>query len=237
MLDCMEQVKLKRRKKKKTPVNPPFMYWAYSYLLRAGVCEPRKDFNQALEYTYMYADLTWVKETDEQTLLWKRRFTEWAQANTYVNKLLAGDIGVLPNYLAYVTSKKNEVIPALVNIIEVANQYDFNVDDVLKRFELEIQSLTEQQKSVGVYTQQFMSESFACFLKGLADYYLRKGMYQEGFKNLINSLKSSSTIKSSSKASIIKCVELFERFKKYASLGTIDTYQNLINKVYEIEKS
>ncbi|AET58042.1 hypothetical protein HPL003_06395 [Paenibacillus terrae HPL-003] len=97
-----------------------------------------------------------------------------------MNKLLAGDIGVLPDYLAYVTSKKNEVLTALVNIIEAANQYDFNVDDVLKRFELEIQSLTEQQKSVGVYTQQFMSERIAHFLQELANYYLRRGEYQEG---------------------------------------------------------
>ncbi|MDY8022320.1 transcriptional regulator [Paenibacillus polymyxa] len=232
-----QQIMLKRWKKKKNPVNPPFVYWAYSYLLRAGVCEAQKDYSQALEYTYTYADLSWVEETDEETLLWKGRFTEWAQANTYVNKLLAGDIGVLPDYLAYVTSKKNEVLPALVNIIEAANQYLFNVDDVLKRFELEILSLTEQQKSVGVYTQQLITESFARFLKGLADYYLRKERYQEGFKYLISSLEISSTIKTSSKASIIKCVELFERFKKNASSGTINTYQNLINKVYEIEKS
>ncbi|MGP0576353.1 hypothetical protein ACTP13_04965 [Paenibacillus peoriae] len=78
-----------------------------------------------MEYTYTYADLSWVEEAEEETLLWKRRFTEWAQTNTYVNKLLGGDIGVLPDYLAYVTSKKNEVLPALVNIIEAANQYLF----------------------------------------------------------------------------------------------------------------
>ncbi|MFK4343129.1 MULTISPECIES: tetratricopeptide repeat protein [unclassified Paenibacillus] len=62
-----QQVKLKRLKKK-NPVNPPFVYWAYSYLLHAGVCEAQKDYNQALKYTYTYADLSWVKETDEQTL-------------------------------------------------------------------------------------------------------------------------------------------------------------------------
>ncbi|WP_305953034.1 transcriptional regulator [Paenibacillus kribbensis] len=223
-----QQLKLKRRKKK-NPVNPPFVYWAYSYLLRAGVCEARKDYNRALEHTYAYADLSWVKETDEQTLLWKGRFTEWAQANIYVNKLLAGDISVLPDYLAYVTTNKNEVVHALVNIIEAANQYDFIVDDVLKQFELEIQSLAEQQKSVGVYTQQLMSESFARFLKGLADYYLRKGMYQEGFKNLINSLELSSA--TNNRPYIIECVKLLEHYRKNAASDIITSYQTLINEV------
>jgi transcriptional regulator with XRE-family HTH domain len=229
-----QQVKLKRRKKKKTSVNPPFVYWAYSYLLRAGVCEAQKDYNQALEYTYTYADLSWVKETDEQTLLWKGRFTEWAQANTYVNKLLAGDIGVLPDYLSYVTSKKNEVVHALVNIIEAANQYDFNVDDALKQFELEIQSLAEQQKKVGVYTQQLMAESFARFLKGLANYYLRRGENQEGFKHLINSLELSSA--TNNRPYIIECVKLVERYRKNASSDIITSYQTLIDEVREDEK-
>ncbi|MGG1618052.1 tetratricopeptide repeat protein [Paenibacillus sp. NRS-1781] len=227
-----QQVKLKRRKKK-NPVNPPFVYWAYSYLLHAGVCEAQKDYNQALKYTYTYADLSWVKETDEQTLLWKGRFTEWAQANTYVNKLLAGDISVLPDYLTYVTSKKNEVLTALVNIIEAANQYDFNVDDVLKRFETEIQSLVKQQKSVGVYTQQFMSERIAHFLQELANYNLRRGKNQEGFKHLINSLELSSA--TNNRPYIIECVKLVEHYRKNASSNIITSYQTLINEVRDEE--
>ncbi|WP_404520524.1 MULTISPECIES: hypothetical protein [unclassified Paenibacillus] len=151
-----------------------------------------------------------------------------------MNKLLAGDISVLPDYLTYVTSKKNEVLTALVNIIEAANQYDFNVDDVLKRFELEIQSLTEQQKSVGVYTQQLMSESFARFLKGLANYYLRRGEYQEGFKYLISSLELSSA--TNNRPYIIECVKLIERYRKNASSDIIKSYQTLIDEVREDEK-
>jgi transcriptional regulator with XRE-family HTH domain len=219
-----------RKEEEKKPSRPLFAYLAFSQLLHASVCEAYGDYETALRYTYAYADLSWVKETDGETQDWKKRFQEWAQANIYAYKLLSGEVSVLPDYLSYASSHKSEVLPTLINIIEAANQYDFNVDDVLKQFESEIQSLLEQQKNVGVYTRQFVSERFTHFLKELADYYFRKKAYRDGFKYLINSLEIASTIKASSKALIIKCVELFERFKKYASSETIDTYQNLINQ-------
>jgi hypothetical protein len=92
--------------------------------------------------------------------------------------------------------------------------------------------IQQQQQAVGFYTQQHISEQFARFLNALADYYLRKGMHADGFKYLIESLKKSTAIKISYKSCIIKSVELFERFKKYASSETIATYKNLINEVH-----
>ncbi|MBE0344153.1 transcriptional regulator, partial [Paenibacillus sp. 28ISP30-2] len=145
------------------PASPPFAYWAFSHLLRDEVCEAHKDYEKALQHTYTYADLSWVKETDEITLEWKKRYKEWAEANTYVNKLHAGEVSILADYVAFFSSKKEETLPGLDNVVEAANRHHLNIDHILKKFETEIFALLDKPESVGVYNQQFITERYVHF--------------------------------------------------------------------------
>ncbi|MNW51769.1 hypothetical protein D3C74_292620 [compost metagenome] len=52
----------------------------------ASVYEAIGDYQQALQYTYVYAELDCVKETDEGTPHWIGLFEHWAKANVIVNK-------------------------------------------------------------------------------------------------------------------------------------------------------
>ncbi|WP_283657600.1 hypothetical protein [Paenibacillus sp. RC343] len=100
-LDHRQNKRKKRENEKKTR-GPLFGYIAYADLLCASVCEAHGDYEQALQYTYAYADLSWVKETDEDTQHWIKLFQHWAQVNIYVNKLLSGDVSVLSDYVEYI---------------------------------------------------------------------------------------------------------------------------------------
>lgn len=162
----------------KKPFYPLFVYWAFSHLIRAEVCDANKDYETALQHIQKYADLSWVEEEDETTLTWKNQFKEWANANTYANRLLAGEVNVLLDYVAYFSSRKDEVLPALDMIVEAANRYHFDVDDILEQFEVEIISFLEQKKVEGLYSQRFTTERYAHFSRELAIYLLRK----EGFQ-------------------------------------------------------
>lgn len=53
---------------------------------------------------------------------------------------MSGDVSVLSDYVAYFSSKEDEILPAIDNIIEAANRYNINVDHILALFEVEIQS-------------------------------------------------------------------------------------------------
>ncbi|MGW8957589.1 helix-turn-helix domain-containing protein [Paenibacillus sp. NPDC055715] len=222
----------KKRNKQEKPSKPLYVYVAYSYLLRGSVCEEWGEYEQALQHIHAYTDLSWVKETDEESERWKGLFKEWAQVNTYVTKLFSGDVSVLPDYVAYIEVNKEETLLSLLNIIEAANRFDLNVDDILCKFNKEIKYITEMEK--GVYTQQTTSERSSRLLNELAEYYLLKEMYQKGFEFLISGLERSSIM--NNKSCIIKCVGLFERFRKDAYFETTETYQNLINEVYKNEK-
>lgn len=214
---------------------PPFFYLAYSNLLIAIVYEARRDYTQALKYVKAYADLNWVKEKDEDTIHWMNLFKDWAHANTYVYKLLGGDISILSEYVEFIEPKEDEIIVSLLNIIETANQYDINVDDILDRFDVQIKHYLQHREAIGViYSKQLINEQTARLSNELADYYLRNGVHSIGFKCLIRSLEISASIKN--KSCIIKCVGLFECYKQYVSKEQATTYEKLIMEVYESEK-
>ncbi|WP_068503589.1 helix-turn-helix domain-containing protein [Paenibacillus kribbensis] len=218
----------------KKPNFPLFAYWAFSHLLRAEACEGRKDYEQALQHTYAYADLSWVNATDETALKWKRQYEDWAVVNTYVNKLLFGDKSVLPNYVNYISSRKEEVLPALDNILEAANRYHFDVDDILVQFEGEIISFLRQKKVEGLYTQRFITERYTDFSRELAIYLLRKGRFSDGFAFLFSCLERSAKV--NNKIQAIRCMRLFTHFKEHASAHTKAVYGNLIKVVNEDEE-
>ncbi|MEK5144472.1 helix-turn-helix domain-containing protein [Paenibacillus sp. FSL M7-0134] len=218
----------------KKPKFPLFAYWAFSHLLRAEACEGRKDYEQALRHTYAYADLSWVNATDETALKWKRQYEDWAVVNTYVNKLLSGDKSVLLNYVNYISSRKEEVLPALDNMLEAANRYHFDVDDILMQFEGEIISFLEQKKVEDLYTQRFITERYTDFSRELAIYLLRKGRFSDGFTFLLSCLEKSA--EANNRIQAIRCMRLFTHFKEHASAHTKAVYGNLIKVVNEDEE-
>ncbi|MBE0338074.1 helix-turn-helix domain-containing protein [Paenibacillus sp. 23TSA30-6] len=222
-----------KKENSKQPSFPLFAYWAFSHLLRMQACGERRDYEQAFYHIKKYANLSWVTDTDEETLKWKKNYEDWAVVNMYVNKLLSGDRNVLPDYVAYISSRKDEVLPALDNILEAANRYHFDVDDILKQFEADISSYLEQQKVESFYTQRFITERFIHFSKELSAYYLTKGKFTDGFKFLFSCLEKSTLI--NNKSYIIKCMSLFESYHDYASSDTKKAYKNIINEVNKDE--
>lgn len=208
---------------------PLFAYIAYSDLLLASVYDAKGDYQKALEYTYAYADLSWVKETDSETLTWVGLFQQWAQANTYVNKLMAGDESVLPEYVAFMEGKR-EIFSELLNIMDAANRYDINVDYILEKFEPRILSYKYDLNS-DLYTQQVIPEQIARLYYQMSKYYLNKGMYIQGFNHLFESLEKYIIMNNNN--AIIICVGLFESFKEYALPETLTRYHKYIQRAWE----
>lgn len=219
---------------KSKPSRPLFTYIALANLFHADVCDARRDYKQALQYTSYYADLSWVKEDDPNTRHWKYVFLEWAQANTYVNKLMSGDASILPEYVTYIKKEQDELIPALFNIMEAANRYHTNVDHILKQFESDIATYINKNKTVDINKNHYSTSLFSLLLHNLAYYYLKKEDYTTGFIFLLNSLEKSVFI--NNKRCIIKCVGLFEQYRELASSETLTSYKTLIKGVYENEE-
>ncbi|MDQ0048204.1 transcriptional regulator with XRE-family HTH domain [Paenibacillus polymyxa] len=233
------QYTLEHQQKKRKPAElekrlsrPMFVYITYSDLLCASVYEAKGDYEQALEYTYAYANLDWVKETDEDTLHWIKQFQDWAEGNIYTYKLLSGDISVLNNYVEYIAASpdasEKEMVTKLLNIMMAANRFRVDVDDILKQFETEIDSITQQQPSADMYTHQVVPEQSTRFKYELAKYYLDKGNYSFGFKYLLDALSKSLVI--NKEAFFISCIKLFEQFKQFADFRLCTKYESLVRE-------
>ncbi|MFB5762095.1 helix-turn-helix domain-containing protein [Paenibacillus medicaginis] len=213
---------------------PLFVYVAYSDLLRGDVCHERGDYEQALQFILTYTDSGWIRENDEVAEYWKGLFQGWAKANTYVTKLFSGDLSVLNDYVEYIETNKDEILLSLLNIVELANRFNVNIDNIFRRFEEDIKSFEEQIKETGTYDKRFIAECYSRLLNELSDYYLRKSEHEVGFKYLLDCLAKSLIIKN--EVIIVKCVGQFESFREYASSGTQAAYQILFKGVYQNEQ-
>ncbi|WP_342416344.1 helix-turn-helix transcriptional regulator [Paenibacillus sp. FSL R10-2782] len=236
-----QQKKREHNESEKKLSRPMFVYITYADLLCASVCEAQGDFQQALDYTYAYANLDWVKEKDEDTRHWIGLFQHWAEGNTYVYKLLSGDISVLQDYVEYIAatsgSNEQEELSKLLNVIIAANRFELDVDDILQQFETENNSFSEQPPSDDMYTQQVIPDYIAWFGYELAYYDLHRGSYIDGFKHLMYSMISYHKL--NNETYFINCMGLFLHFQDYAVPETKTAFLNLIEKVWmnNVEKN
>ncbi|ALP36510.1 DNA-binding protein [Paenibacillus sp. IHB B 3084] len=235
-----QQKKREHNESEKKLSRPMFVYITYADLLCACVCEAQGDFQQALDYTYAYANLDWVKETDEDTLYWIKLYKDWAQCNTYIYKLLSGDTSVLNDYVEYIAASKvdKEMVTKLLNVMLAANRYHLDVDHTLKCFETIIDSLVQEgQPASDMYAKQVIPEQFARFDYELAYYYLHRGMYNDGFKYLMYAMLKANIL--NNETYFINCTGLFARFQGDTAPETKAEFFKFIEKVWleNVEKN
>jgi transcriptional regulator with XRE-family HTH domain len=224
----------KNRKKElefiRTSKHPLFTYKYYAYLLMATVWGERKDYEKALDHTTLYSNIVIEDPTSEDQLFIKR-FTDWAEVNTYLYKLMMGDYDSLNSYLDFIEANENETLLGLVKVMEAANLYHLNVDHVLRRFDLFIRMLFNDGSYQSSYNTQIKDDRYTKFWAELAFYQLSKERYHEGFRNLLTCLRSAHKIKDDS--TIIYCVGLFEEYRIQASDSVESQYKSLIKEVYD----
>lgn len=220
---------LKREGTRKKLKRPLFVYLTFSNLLRGGVCDARGAYEEALQYAYRYADLSWVKDEDEETQKWVKLFEGWAKANIFVCKLMIGEESIIPDYVEFIEQDENELLIGILNIAKAANKFDFKIDSTLERFKPRLLPYVALQLDpIGLYTRQIIDEeSTECFYE-LAYYYLWNEAYSEGFRYLLAGLIKAESIFNESR--ILSFVRLFERFRDYASFDIQLKYQNLMKK-------
>ncbi len=224
----------KKESTQKQPTRPLIYYILYAHLLRSLVSDELGNYDNALYHASLYSDMSWVNtpySQEEQRVM--EQFQEWATANMYLYRLMAGQVEVLPEYIHYVETKEDEIFPALFKIMQAANRYGFNVDDILERFKDHL-SYREQHSRLGKFNQQLTGDRYTRFLTELAIYHLSRNKFEFGFHYLLESLESSVTIRNDT--NIVKCVGLFEKHRVSASPEVIQRYTNSISEVQKINE-
>ena len=159
------------------------------------------------------------------------QFQEWAEANRFMYMLRDGQVHVLPDYLNYISNKENEVFPALCEIVVAANSFNLDIDHVLNKYE-SVFLYREQVSRLGKMSSHITNDRYARLLMGISEYYFGKEDYTNGFNTLLDSLSFSLEINNG--LSMLKCVGLFEKNRRYASDSLIMQYQHLISEVQNL---
>ncbi|MCM3173691.1 MULTISPECIES: transcriptional regulator [unclassified Paenibacillus] len=224
---------LNGRKKPEETKRPIIFYILYSYLAAGSACYHLKDYDQALEYVSLYAVNNWVKECNDEEALVITQFQEWAEANRYIYRLMAGQFEVLPDYLNYISTRENEIFPALCDIVKAANRYNGNIDFVLEQYESYF-TYQEQSNRIGKVSKQVTDDRYVRLLADLGAYYLKRDEFQKGLDFVINSLKFSLEICSG--RAMLRGVGLFEQYRDFATDTAKQQYKIIISEVQKLNE-
>lgn len=206
---------------------PLCFYILYAHLMRSNVYEEYGDYKKALELVPLYSEVDWIHEDNEEVKRTVAQFKEWGKANTYLYRLLDGQVEVLPDYVNYISTQQGEIFTALFYIVKSANMYSWDVDSILERFS-DYMPYRIHLNEFGVYSQQIKADQHARFLIEMGVYYLRNTR-SEGIRYILEGLESSSKLKNESM--IFKCVDLFEQNRHIAGEDEQLQYKILIREV------
>ncbi|QUL52145.1 helix-turn-helix transcriptional regulator [Paenibacillus tritici] len=217
----------------KCPEQPFYYYILYAYLARSKTSEACGDYERALSFVQLYANAEhWVQENDEQSRQIIAQFTDWAVANTYLYRLMSGELDVIHEYADYIALQENEIFVAVRYILQAANVFKLNVDSILERFAPYI-PYQSNKREFGDYKQAILQESYAQFLIDLAIYLFNHSKSKEQALNtLLKGLEISITINSSK--NILVCMTLYEQYREFADQELQERFKNLSSEVYQL---
>lgn len=156
---------------------PLYTYILYAQLLRSCVYEEMGDYKTALDMIPLYMDHSWIREDDEEARRIKAQYIEWGTANTYLYRLMDGQIEVLEEYIEYISIRENEIFMALFKIVQLANQYNWDVDHVIQRFADYI-PYRKVYSVFGEHNKFIHEKNYTQFCSELGTYYLSRKRYK-----------------------------------------------------------
>ncbi|WP_246553129.1 helix-turn-helix domain-containing protein [Paenibacillus tritici] len=217
----------KHKEAVKSGEKPLCFYILYAHLMRSNAYDECGDYKTALELVPLYSDVNWIHEESEEAKRTVAQFQEWGKANTYLYRLLDGQLEVIDDYVNYISTQQGEIFTALFYIVKSANLYNWNIDSILERFS-DYMPYRIHLNEFGVYNQQIKADQHARFLVELGVYYLRNKR-SEGIGYILEGLESSSKLNNES--IVFKCVDLFEQNRHIAGEDEQMQYKILIREV------
>lgn len=230
-IQYQNDVKLYELKDKE--VKPLIFYILYGQLILANVCREKGDYEKGLYYVSLYTNPDWINEPTENEFRIIEQFKEWGKANKYLYQLMVGQVEVLPEYIDYISTRENEIFPALCNIMIAANRYHLDVEQILERFDVYLVH-KDQLSNIGTISRQVNAERYTRLLSELGIYYLNDKNYDKGLQFILESLDNSITINSN--RGMLRCMGLFEQFRDFSSLDAKKRYKILVSEVQNLNE-
>lgn len=209
---------------------PIVVYYGQGYLLKGSALEKQGFYKEALESVTMYEDLSWFEGLSELGKEEVKKFRLWAKANFLSLYVSMGNKNKVTDYVDFLQLNPQEVLPGLLTIVESANKYGFNIDEILELFSQEIKEFSlEVYSSGGYYQSSFILDKCANLCHQLAVYNYINSSYSEGLHYNLQSMKIY--FKVNNKVSFVECTALFEKYRSKADRTHLREYERIMEEV------
>jgi len=205
-------------------------YLGFSKLMQGLALQKLGKLSESRDCIEKYSELGWINELDQEGQEEVDYYKGVAKANTYTIDLLEGKEEVQEEYIDFIRSgEEEELLPALITILESSMMHSFNVDHILNEF-----GETEEKKGKYYETKENI-RYYVDYLYLLSKYRFKKFQYGIAIDTILTTLVTSDRLKDDT--GFKKSVLLFEMNRIYASEKQTQQYTALIEKILEGELS
>ncbi|HEY2492478.1 MAG TPA: DNA-binding protein [Paenibacillus sp.] len=199
-------------------------YLGFSKLMKGIALQKLGKLSESRDCIEKYSEMGWINELNEEGQSEVDYYKVVARANTYTLDLLEGKEEVLVEYVNFIkSSDTDELLPALITILESAIMHNFNIDQILIEFgELE-------EERVGTYETKENIRYYVDYLYLLARYRFKENKHEIAISIILNILVTSDRLKDDT--GFKKSVVLFESNRDYASQDQVQQYTAIIKKL------
>lgn len=226
-----------------TPEKPLVYYYGKASLFMSGSYDYQGRFEESRKWIAEYADLGWFEGLNEAGKAEVELLKTFAKANFICVDIKSGNRSRIPEYIAFLERHPDEIVEGLITLIEAANRHHFFIDDVLTKFSSQIEkyrlSGRDRWQSGRMSTDNNTKAPpyyfrYSVFFQDYALYNFRKGLFREGIKDILYSMRVS--LKLSRKDLLTNSMAIFELYRQYASEAQCKEYSKLCREVWENEK-
>ncbi|MED4953216.1 hypothetical protein ABEO75_09140 [Paenibacillus macerans] len=193
----------------KTYDRHPVYYFGFSQLAKGVALQNKGLYKEAKALIEKYSDLSWLDDGSKEAREEINFFKMFAKANMFAVNVLQGNLEYLDPYVQFLReSRIDELMPGLLNITEAAIKHNFDVGDILKSFEVDM------NKAIEYYKQKRALYLLKVFYR-LSLYHLVRKQYSVAIDKTLTGLELSNTLKDT--VAFKKFASLFESFRNQAS--------------------
>ncbi|CAM4521589.1 hypothetical protein GNQ08_07665 [Paenibacillus macerans] len=193
----------------KTYDRHPVYYFGFSQLAKGVALQNKGLYKEAKALIEKYSDLSWLDDGSKEAREEINFFKMFAKANMFAVNVLQGNLEYLDPYVQFLReSRIDELMPGLLNITEAAIKHSFDVGDILKSFEVDM------NKAIEYYKQKRALYLLKVFYR-LSLYHLVRKQYSVAIDKTLTGLELSNILKDT--VAFKKFAALFESFRNQAS--------------------
>ncbi|ARR10700.1 helix-turn-helix domain-containing protein [Paenibacillus bovis] len=207
--------------------DPLVRYYGQGFIMQTSVHNFYKRFDKAEELIEKYRDLSWFPELDDEGWIHVERFKMFAKANTFYFQLEKGNLSIIPEYMNYLKDySDDELLPAIRQIVEVANRYQQSIskDVIDKAYELIILR-SDLANHESYYAKEKLIHEYLKLICALSKYLFRSFNYQKGMDMALRCFEVSLNFRN--RDMILKSMGLIENYKGSAALHQMEDYANI----------